>query len=177
MDIGLFLLRTTLGAVMAAHGAQKLFGWFGGYGIAGTGGWLESLGFRPGVTHARVVGLSETLGGSLLILGLMTPFAAAAVLGVMIVAVASLHWEKGFFNMAGGYEFNLMIATASVALAFTGAGRFSLDAAMNLGLRGIGWGMFAISLGVIGAGIVLSLRQAAREAPVEQEREETRRAA
>lgn len=178
MDIGLFLLRVTLGGVMAAHGSQKLFGWFGGYGIAGTGGWLASMGFRPGVMHARVVALSETVGGLLLILGMMTPFAAAAVLGVMIVAVVSMHWEKGFFNMAGGYEFNLLIAATSVALAFTGAGRWSLDSAMNLGLRGLGWGMFAISLGVIGAGIALSLREAvAQEVTADHEREETREAA
>ena len=122
MDVGLLLLRLAVGGVMAAHGAQKLFGWFGGYGLEGTSGWLESLGFRPGRIQAAIAGWSEFLGGLLLVLGLLTPLGAAAVIGVMIVAIGSVHWEKGFFNSAGGYEFNLLLAVVAAALAFTGAG-------------------------------------------------------
>ena len=161
MDLGLLVLRVIVGAVMAAHGAQKLFGWFGGFGIDGTGGWLESMGFRPGALHARVVGLSEFVGGSLLVLGFFTPFAAAAIVGVMLTAIATVHWNKGFFNTAGGYEFNLTLIAASIALAMTGAGAYSLDGAFDLGFAGIVWGVAALALGGLGAVLTLSLRKPA----------------
>lgn len=161
MDLGLLLLRVVVGGVMAAHGAQKLFGWFGGFGIEGTGGWLESMGFRPGAVHARIVGLSEFGGGLLLVLGFFTPFAAAAVVGVMIVAITVIHWEKGFFNTPGGYEFNLTLIAASIALAMTGAGAYSLDNALDLGLSGIVWGVAALALGGLSAALTLSMRKPA----------------
>lgn len=172
MDLGLLLLRLVVGAVMAAHGAQKLFGWFGGFGIEGTGGWLESMGFRPGALHARVVGLSEFVGGLLLVLGFFTPFAAAAVVGVMVAAIATMHWEKGFFNTSGGYEFNLTLIAASVALAMTGAGAYSLDNAFGLGFGGAAWGLAALALGGLGAALTLAMRKpvaapaSSSEAPV-----------
>lgn len=159
MDLALLLLRVVVGLLMAAHGAQKLFGWFGGFGIEGTGGWLESLGFRPGVARARLVGTSEFGGGLLLALGLFTPFAAAAIIGVMFTAIASVHWTKGFFNTAGGYEFNLTLIAASTALAITGAGAFSLDNALNLGFSGIEWGIAALALGGLGSVLTLSMRK------------------
>src|SRR5678815_1050474 len=87
MDIGLLVLRLAVGLTMAAHGGQKLFGWFGGYGIAGTGGFLESLGFRPGKVHAGLAGTAELLGGLLIALGLLTPVGAALVIAVMVVAI------------------------------------------------------------------------------------------
>lgn len=161
MDVGLLLLRFVVGGLMAAHGAQKLLGWFGGFGIQGTGGWLESMGFRPGAMHARLVGLSEFAGGLALLIGFFTPFAAAAIVGVMVVAIATVHWEKGFFNTAGGYEFNLTLIAAAVALAMTGAGRFSLDNAFDLGFGGVAWGLAALALGVLGAVMSLSLRKPA----------------
>src|SRR5688572_19050958 len=110
MEIGLLLIRLVIGGTIAAHGAQKLFGWFGGYGIAGTGGWLESMGFRPGKLQAAVSGLSEFGGGLLLATGLLTPLGAAAIAGVMLVAIGSVHIANGFFNGAGGYEFNAVLA-------------------------------------------------------------------
>jgi putative oxidoreductase len=159
MDLGLLLLRVVVGAVLAAHGAQKLFGLFGGFGIQGTGGWLESLGFRPGAAYARINGLTEFGGGLLLAVGLLTPFAAAAIIGVMITAIATVHWDKGFFNTAGGYEFNLTLIAASIALAMTGAGAYSLDYALDLGLSGIVWGLAALALGGLGAALTLSMRK------------------
>src|SRR5687767_13226447 len=108
MDSGLLLVRVVLGAIMAAHGAQKLFGWFGGFGIAGTAGWLESMGFKQARLHATVNGLAEFGGGILLALGFLTPLGAAAVAGVMFVAIATVHWSNGFCNSSGGYEFNLL---------------------------------------------------------------------
>src|SRR5512135_1192075 len=109
MEIGLLVLRLVVGLTMAAHGGQKLFGWFGGYGLSGTGGFLESLGFRPGRVHAALAGLAELGGGLLLALGLLTPLGSALVLAVMVVAVGSVHLPKGFFVSDGGAEYNLVI--------------------------------------------------------------------
>src|ERR687890_1397162 len=97
MDAGLLLLRVVLGLVMAAHGTQKLFGWFGGYGLAGTGGFFESLGFRPGRFFAMAAGTSEFVGGALLALGLLGPLGPAMIIAIMIVAAATVHWQHGLF--------------------------------------------------------------------------------
>ena len=127
MDAGLLLLRVALGSIMVAHGAQKLFGWFGGHGLSGTGSGLESMGLRPGRVYAVVNGFAEFGGGALLVVGLLTPLGAAAVAGVMFVAIATVHWRNGFFNTRGGYEFNLLIVAAAIGLAFTGPGEISID--------------------------------------------------
>src|SRR5215217_1960137 len=103
ISIGLLLLRLVVGFAMAAHGAQKLFGWFGGYGIAGTGGFFESLGFRPGRLLAIAAGLGETIGGVLLAAGLLGPVGPALMLSVMIVA-SSLHWGNGLLASSNGIE-------------------------------------------------------------------------
>ncbi len=158
METGLLLIRVVLGVVFAAHGAQKLFGWFGGFGIQGTGGWLASMGFRPARLHATVSGLSEFGGGLLLAFGLLTPLGAAAVAGVMIVAVATVHMPNGFFNGGGGYEFNLVLAVTALALAFTGPGQYSLDRAFDLSFAGTEWGLAAIAASVVTAGLVLATR-------------------
>src|SRR5690348_980300 len=107
MDIGLLLLRLAVGLTLAAHGTQKLFGWFGGYGLDGTGQFLETIGFRPGRRAALKAGLVETGGGLLLALGLLTPLAAALVVSDMFVAAVSVHLKNGFFVTSGGYEYNL----------------------------------------------------------------------
>ena len=99
MDAGLLVARMVFGLLMAAHGSQKLFGWFGGYGIAGTGGFFESLGFRPGRLFALAAGLAETGGGLLLALGLFEPVAAAIIVSVMVVAAVTVHWQGGLFAM------------------------------------------------------------------------------
>ena len=159
MEFGLLLIRLVVGGTLAAHGAQKLFGWFGGYGIAGTGGWLESMGFRPGKVQALVSGLSEFGGGLLLAAGLFTPLGAAAIAGVMLVAIVSVHLDKGFFNGTGGYEFNVVLAAAAIALAFTGPGELSLDSALGLDLSGPAYGIAAILAGAIAGGSVLAARR------------------
>jgi putative oxidoreductase len=164
MDIGLLVLRLVVGLTLAAHGTQKLFGWFGGYGLSGTGGFMESLGFVPGRRAAFFAGLAETLGGLLLALGLVTPLAAAIIIGVMLVAVATVHISKGFFATAGGYEYNLVLATAALTVAFTGAGAWSLDAVLGLSRHGLAWGVGALLLGLVGAGLQLAGRQR-RQAP------------
>src|ERR671915_1252229 len=114
MDAGLLVVRVVLGSILAAHGAQKLFGWFGGHGMAGTSGWLDSMGFKPARLYATVVGLAEFGGGVSLVLGLITPLGAAAVAGVMLVAVATVHWSNGFFNASGGYEVYLFIISTPI---------------------------------------------------------------
>src|SRR5829696_1770093 len=97
MELGILLIRVTVGLTLAAHGAQKLFGWFGGNGLAGTAGWLESVGFRPGRVHALMAGSVEVGGGLLLALGVATPLGAALVASVMIVAAVIAHVKNGFF--------------------------------------------------------------------------------
>ena len=130
MEIGLLLVRVVVGALLVGHGAQKLFGSFGGYGIAGTGGWFESIGFRPGRAMAVVAGLSELVGGLLLVLGLLTPLASAAIVGTMVVA-ASTHAASGLWNAGGGYELPLVLAVVGATVGLTGPGAYSLDAVLG----------------------------------------------
>jgi putative oxidoreductase len=159
MDIGLLLLRLVVGLTVAAHGGQKLFGWFGGYGLAGTGGWLESIGFRPGKVQAAVAGTAELVGGLLLALGFLTPVGAALVISVMVVAIVSVHLPKGFFVTSGGFEYNLVLLAAAAALAFAGPGAYSLDAAEGLDLAGSLPGLIAVLAGfVLGGGALAGRR-------------------
>jgi putative oxidoreductase len=159
MEAGLLLIRVVLGGIMAAHGSQKLFGWFGGPGLAGTEGWLESMGFKPARLHAVVVGLAEFGGGALLALGLLTPLGAAAIAGVMFVAIATVHWSNGFFNGSGGYEFNLLIAATAIALAITAPGEISIDHLAGWTLSGPEWGLAALGISAVTAGWVLARRK------------------
>ena len=163
MDIGLLLLRLVLGLTMAAHGSQKIFGWFGGYGLAGTGGWMESMGFRPGRVHAAAAGTAEFIGGLLIALGLFTPVGSALLITVMVVAIVTVHAPKGFFVTDGGYEYPLLISTVAAALAFVGPGAYSLDAVDGLQLAGWLPGVGAVVAGLVLAGGSLATR---RPAPV-----------
>ncbi|MEU9389744.1 DoxX family membrane protein [Streptomyces sp. NPDC048324] len=129
-DVGLLLLRLGAGGVLAAHGAQKLLGWFGGHGIEGTGKFMESVGYTPGRASATAAGLAEAGGGTLLALGLATPAAGAAAAGAMAGA-AAVHAPNGFFNQEGGYEYAATLGLAATGLAVTGPGRLSLDHALG----------------------------------------------
>src|SRR6267142_187922 len=132
MALGLLILRLVVGLTMVAHGAQKLFGWFGGYGLTGTGGFLEKLGFFPGRRNALFAGLAEFAGGLLLALGLATPLAATLIISVMFVAVATVHVKNGYFISSQGFEYNLTLAAVALSLAIIGAGPLSVDAALHL---------------------------------------------
>jgi len=158
MDLGLLILRSVVGLSLAAHGAQKLFGWFGGYGLDGTGQFMETLGFHPGRRHAALAGLAETGGGVLLALGLLTPLGAALVASVMLVATITVHFKNGFFAGGGGYEYNLVLAAAAVSLAFSGPGVLSIDALLGYSSGGTLWGMGAIVVAVVGALVQLAQR-------------------
>ena len=131
MAFGMILLRLLVGLTLATHGSQKLFGFFGGGGPAGTRRFFAGLGFRTPLVMAFVAGLSEFGGGLLFAFGLVTPLAALALTVVMLNAIGTVHWKKGFFNSAGGYEYNLLILATAVAVTATGPGRFSLDHAFG----------------------------------------------
>ncbi|GHD98139.1 DoxX family membrane protein [Streptomyces alanosinicus] len=148
-DLGLLLLRLGTGGVLAAHGAQKLFGWFGGGGLEGTGQFMESVGYAPGRVSATAAGLAETGGGTLLALGLATPAAGAAAAGAMAGA-AAVHLPSGFFAQGGGYEYAASLGLAAAGLAIAGPGRLSLDHALGH-VFDRGW-MVPVALGVTAAG-------------------------
>ncbi|HXE83022.1 MAG TPA: DoxX family protein [Gemmatimonadales bacterium] len=160
MALGLLILRLVVGLTMAAHGTQKLFGWFGGYGLQGTGGFLEQLGFFPGRRNALFAGLAEFGGGVLLALGFATPLAATLIISVMFVATATVHLKNGFFNHAQGYEFPLTLAAVALSVAIIGAGPISVDGALHLRDAGTVWGLGALLAGVIGGAIQLAGRRA-----------------
>jgi putative oxidoreductase len=160
MDTGLLLARVVVGLLMAAHGAQKLFGWFGGYGLAGTGGFFESLGFRPGRLFAGAAGFTETTGGLLLALGLLGPLGPAMIISVMVVAIATVHWQHGVFSQNNGIELPLVYGVAAAAIALVGNGTFSLDAALGLTWPAeVVW--IALGLGIIGGFANLAVRKTA----------------
>ncbi len=126
--LGLLLIRVVVGLSLAAHGAQKVFGWFGGHGLEGTGGFFESIGIKPGKTMAFLAGGAELVGGLLFALGLLTPVAALLIAITMLVAIFKVHAPNGFWVTSNGYEFNLVLIVIVVGVALVGAGSYSLDA-------------------------------------------------
>ncbi|MGA8218159.1 MAG: DoxX family protein [Solirubrobacterales bacterium] len=166
MDLTLIVLRGVVGLLFVGHGAQKLFGVFGGGGLEGTSEMFDNIGLRPGWLHARAAGTAEFLGGALLALGLFTPIATAVLIAVMTAAVLTVHGRNGIWNTNRGYEFNLVMAAALFALAGIGAGSWSLDNVFGFDLNGTIWAIGALVVGVIGGiGTVLSGRTAAGRTP------------
>jgi putative oxidoreductase len=134
LALGLLILRLVIGLTIAAHGAQKLFGWWGGSGMAG---WTQAVGklrIRPAKPWAWVAALSEFGGGLLLALGFLSPLGSLAIAGAMLVAIATVHLPRGFWATKGGYEFNLALIAAAAALALTGPGAYSLDGVLGVHL-------------------------------------------
>ncbi len=132
--LGLLILRLVVGLTLAAHGSQKLFGVWGGPGMAGWTKAVERLRIRPAQPWAWVAALSEFGGGLLLALGLLSPLGSLAIVGAMVVAIVTVHLSRGFWTGKGGYEFNLSLIAAAVALALTGPGTYSLDSAFGIRL-------------------------------------------
>ena len=162
-SIFVLLARLILGAIFFYHGAQKLFGWFGGYGLKGTGGFFEgALGMKPGVLFAFASGAAELIGSLLLLTGWFNPIGPALIVSVMIVAILTVHLPKGFDNNAGGYEYNLANIAGSLAIAGAGNGAFSLDAIAPVSILGTP-SAISIIFGVAIVGALLSL--VGRKAP------------
>jgi putative oxidoreductase len=158
-DLGLLVLRLGVGGVLVAHGGQKLFGWFGGHGIAGTAGAFEQMGFRPGRASAVAAGLTEAGGGALIGFGLATPAAGAAAAGTMLTAT-SVHAPAGFFAAGGGYEYPALLGVSTAALALTGPGRWSLDTLLQDRLNRPWMALVGLlGSGAASAAIVLRRRQ------------------
>ncbi len=134
VSAGLLVIRLVFGLTVFAHGAQKLLGWFGGRGLSGEKAMMAGLGVRPVGLFAVLNTLGEFLGGLGLAAGFLTPFAAAGVLGTMIVAIIKVHWSKGFFNHLGGLEYPLTLATTAFILGLIGPGEYSLDAFLKIRL-------------------------------------------
>jgi putative oxidoreductase len=164
MQIGLLALHVVTGTVLAAHGSQKLFGWFGGFGIRGTAGYMESIGLRHGALMAAAAGSSELAGGLLFAVGLLTPAAAALIAATMLVAARTDHRGKGFWIYAGGAEYVFTTAVIALALAFNGAGAWSLDAVVGWDVAGLWWGIGSLFAAVLSAGGVLAVFRERAEA-------------
>jgi putative oxidoreductase len=163
MDIGLLALHGVVGLLLVGHGAQKLFGVFGGHGVEGTAGFFEALGLRPGRLHAVAGGGAEVLGGALIALGLFVPVGAMLVIAVMTTAARTAHRGKGPWAQDGGWELPLVNAAAAFALAGVGAGKISLDHALGIHMAGTGWALGALGLGILGGlGAIAQGRLAAR---------------
>jgi len=162
------LLRLVVGGLFVGHGTQKLFGWFGGGGLDQTAGMFERLGMRPGRRNAIAAGVAEAGGGAALALGLATPLAAATLTATMLTAVKRVHLKNGVWVTKGGYEYNLVLIAAVLALAEAGPGKLSLDAALGTERSGAHWALAALAAGVGGA-VGVHLAAEAHPAPPEQD--------
>jgi putative oxidoreductase len=168
LSIGLLLARVVIGFIMAAHGAQKLLGWFGGYGLRGTGQFLDQMGFKPGIAFAAAASITEVVSGLLVAFGFLGPVGPALMISVMIVAAVTVHWEHGLFAANNGIELPLLYAVGAFAIALTGFGQYSLDA--WLGIAGRlptvdTW--IALSLGIVGGFANVALRRPPAAAPIQ----------
>ena len=132
VSMGLLIARVTIGLLMAAHGAQKLWGWFGGHGLRGTGEFMVQLGFRSGNLFAAAAGATEVTGGLLVALGFLGPVGPALMISVMTVAMITVHWNNGVFAMKNGVELPLLYSLSSIVFALTGYGAYSADAMLGL---------------------------------------------
>ncbi|MDX6307225.1 MAG: putative oxidoreductase [Nocardioidaceae bacterium] len=162
MKIGRLAARLVIGSLFVGHGTQKLFGWFDGPGLAGTDGMMESLNLRPGRRNSLAAGITETTGGALLAAGLATPVAGAGLIGTMITAIRKVHLPNGPWVAKGGYEYNLVLIAAVMALVEEGPGDLSFDHALGLDdWHGPAWALAALGAGAATSAIVISLGQQA----------------
>ncbi len=163
-DVGLLILRLLLGGTLAAHGSQKLLGWFGGDGLSGQTAAMEGMGIRPARLFALISTAGEFFGGLGTALGLLAPFAAAGILGSMAVAVVKVHWRNGFWNRKGGVEYPLTLGIVAFVIGLVGPGRYSLDAALRLRLP-----QPVTGIAVLAATLAVALYVVTRPAPSKPE--------
>src|SRR3954453_9178492 len=167
MNLGLFVIHALIGGLMIGHGLQKLVGAFGGHGLVGTAGFMESLGLRPGMFHARGAAMAEIAGGTLLLLGFLTPLGAVLIISVMVTAALTAHAGKGLWVTNGGFDYPLVMATAAFTLAAAGPGKISLDAAFGLGDNGAIWALAALAVGIVaGTAMIIGGRREPSRRPV-----------
>jgi putative oxidoreductase len=162
MNLGRLIARNVIGGLFVGHGTQKLFGWFGGPGLDGTGQMMDKLELRPPKWHALAAATAETAGGALLAFGAATPVAAAVLNGSMFTAIRKVHVDKGPWNQGGGYEYNLVLIAALTALVETGPGRPSVDGDR---LRGTGWALAALAAGAAGSAAAIELGRRTEQEP------------
>jgi putative oxidoreductase len=169
MNFGRLFLRTAVGGLFVGHGTQKLFGWFNGHGLDATAGMFGSLGMRPPKAHAIAAGVAEAGGGAALARGAAPPLASASLIATMVTAIRTVHGKNGPWATDGGYEYNLVLIAAALALAETGPGTPSIDGALGADRHGAKWALLALGLGVLGSygASAVSGRFPAPEAPVE----------
>ncbi|MGO4257309.1 DoxX family protein [Marmoricola sp. RAF53] len=160
MNIGRLAARVLIGGLFVGHGTQKLFGWFGGGGIEGTAGMMEQLDMNPPRRNAVLAGVTETGGGALLALGLATPLPSAALIGTMVTAIRKVHAHRGPWVTEGGYEYNLVLIAALLALAQEQPDDVSVDALLGIRLSGIGWPVAALLLGVAASEVSVRVGEA-----------------
>ena len=171
MDVGRFLIRGVVGPLFVGHGTQKLFGWFGGQGLDGTGGVFEKLGLRPGKRHATAAGAAEATGGLLLTLGALTPLTATIISSTMITAIRKAHIQRGPWVTNGGYEYNLTLIAAMAMLTEAGPGRPSVDGALLPRFKGSGLAVVMLGAAALGSYLATDVFNEPEPAPAPQEGE------
>jgi putative oxidoreductase len=167
MDLALLMLRVVVGLLFVGHGSQKLFGAFGGAGLDGTAEMFEKIGLRPGRLHAPAAGVAEAGGGALLALGLLVPFAAAALIGTMTAAIITVHARNGLWVTERGFEYNLVLIAVAFAVTGAGPGAWSLDEVLSLSMSGTDWALAALAAGLLGgvAAVTVGRRHATHTPP------------
>jgi putative oxidoreductase len=145
------LLRATVGGFFVGHGLQKLFGWFGGHGLTATGQMFDQIGMRPGKRNAALAGVAEAGGGAAVVAGAATPLAASVLIATMLTAIQRVHLSKGPWAANGGYEYNVVLIAALLALVEAGPGTPSIDAGRGKERSGAAWALAALALGAAGA--------------------------
>ncbi len=157
MNTGILVLRIVTGLILAGHGSKKLFGWFGGKGIASHAEFMDTIGAHPPQAWAYVNAIAELAGGLCFAAGLITPIASAALLGSMVIAIVRVHWRKGVWNSGGGFEYPLVLATVAFVIGLTGPGDLSLDAALNLWMpEPITYTLILVTMIIIVVGVIVS---------------------
>jgi putative oxidoreductase len=152
MKLGAVAIRAVVGPLFIGHGTQKLFSWFGGHGIEGTGGYFESLGLKPGKRHATAAGVAEALGGALVTVGFLTPVGASLVSGAMVTAIRKAHARNGPWITNGGYEYNAVLLATMVAITDNGPGPLALDGALfGQRFRGPRWALLQLAAATAGS--------------------------